>query len=51
MCHVIHCYPKAYKKYMKDYDPNKELSCLMFWNVSNLYGLTMSRKLPVHGFK
>lgn len=47
----LHCYPKAYNKYMKDYDPKKEPSCLMFWNVNNLYGLTMSRKLPVHGFK
>lgn len=26
MCHVIHCYPKAYNKYMKDYDPKKEPS-------------------------
>ena len=35
---------------MKDYDKNKELSYLQFWNVNNLYGWTMSQKLPVNNF-
>ena len=36
---------------MKDYHKNKELSYLKFWDVNNLYGLEMSQKLPVNGFK
>ena len=36
---------------MKDYDKNKESSCLKYWDVNNLYGWAMSQKLPVNGFK
>ena len=36
---------------MKNYDKNKELSCLKYWNVNNLYGWAMSQKLPVNYFK
>ena len=36
---------------MADYDTNKELSSLMYWNVNNLYSWVMLRKLPVDGFK
>ena len=36
---------------MKNYDKNKELSCLKYWNVNNLYGWAMSQKLPVNDFK
>ena len=28
VCHAIHQYAKANDKYMKDYDKNKESSCL-----------------------
>ena len=35
-CHAIHWYAKAYNKYMKDYDKNKESLCLKYWNVSRL---------------
>ena len=36
---------------MKDYDKNKELSYLKYWNVNNLYGCAKSQKLPVNDFK
>ena len=42
ICNTIHRYAKAYDKYMKDYDKNKEPSYLKYWNVNNLYGLEMS---------
>ena len=29
---------KANSKYMKDYDENKKLSQIQYWNVNNLYG-------------
>ena len=36
---------------IKSYDKNKELSFRKYWDVNNLYGLAMSQKLPVDGFK
>ena len=33
MCHAIHQYAKADKKYMKDYDKNKESLYLNYWDV------------------
>ena len=44
-------YAKANNKYIKDYDKNKELLYLKYWDVTNLYGWAMSHKLPVNGFK
>ena len=51
ICHAIHQYAKANKKYMKDYDKNKELSYLKYWDVNNLYSRAMSQKLPVNNFE
>ena len=51
MCHAIHQYMKANKKYIKDYDKNIESSYLKNWNVNNLFGWAMPQKLPVNGFK
>ena len=36
---------------MKDYDKDKELSYLIYWDVNNLYGWAMSQKLPVNNFE
>ena len=47
ICHATHQYAKANKKYMKDYDKNKEPLYLKYWGLNNLCGWAMSRKLPV----
>ena len=49
ICHAIHRYAKA-NKYMKNYDKDI-ISYLIYLNANNLYGWTMSQKLPVNGFK
>ena len=32
MCHAINWYARTNNNYMKDYDPNKEFSYLMYWD-------------------
>ena len=51
ICHVIHRYPKAINKYMKNYEKNIESSHLMYLDANNLCGWETSRKLSVNGFK
>ena len=51
ICHSIYRYVKGNNTYMKDYDKNKESSYLQYWDVNNLYGWTMSQKLPVNNFE
>ena len=48
---TIYCYAKANKKYVKDYDKDKESSYLKYWDVKNLYGWAMLQKPPVNKFK
>ena len=51
ICHVIYLYVKANGKYMKDYNKNKMLPCLKYWDLNNLYGWVMSKKLSVNDVK
>ena len=41
ICHSIQVYANANNKYIKDYDKNKELSYIQYWNVNNLYGVAL----------
>ena len=36
---------------MKDYDKNKELSYIQYWDVNYLYVQAMLQKLPVNNFE
>ena len=36
---------------MKNYGINKKISYLKYWNINNLCGYAMLKKLPVAGFK
>ena len=36
---------------MKDYDKNKESSCIHYRNLNNIYGWAMSQMLPVNNFE
>ena len=51
ICNAIHQYSKSNIKYMKDYNNNKESLYHNYWDVNNLYGWTMSQKLPLDSFK
>ena len=51
ICHSIHRYVKANNKYMKDYNKNIESSYIQYLDASNLYGWTMSQKLPKNNLK
>ena len=51
ICHSINRYAKANHKYIKDYDKNKESSYLKYWDVNNLFGWALSKKLLLNGFK
>ena len=51
ICHVIQRYAKANNEYMKDYNKDKESSYIQYLDANNLYGMAMTEKLPVKGFK
>ena len=51
ICQATYRYAKANNKYTKNHDKNNESSYIEYVNANNLYGWTMSKKLPVNGFK
>ena len=51
ICHSIHRYAKANNKYMKIYNKDEESSYIQYLDANNLYGWSMSKKLPVNGFR
>ena len=51
ICHAIYRYPKANNKYMKNYDEDKESSCIQDLDANNMYGCARSQPLPVDGFR
>ena len=51
ICQSVHSYAKANNKYMNNYNKSIKSSYLMFLVANNLYGWTMSKKLPINGFK
>ena len=51
ICHAIQRYAKANNKYMNDYKKDKESSYIQYLDANNLYGMAMSEKLPIKGFK
>ena len=38
ICHSVYKYAEANKKYMKDYDKNKESQLIHYWDLNNFYG-------------
>ena len=44
-------FAKANKKYMKDYDKNKESSYIQYWDINNLYEREMLQKLLLNNFE
>lgn len=48
---ISHRYGKANNKYMKDYDSSGPSKFIMYLDMNNLYGASMSQCLPTGGFK
>ena len=51
ICHSKSQYAKEDNKYIKDYNKNKEMLYLQYWDVNNLYVWAMSQRLPVNNFE
>ena len=50
ICQATYRYAKANNKYIKNYDKNIESSYIEYLDANNLYGWTMSQKLPVYEY-
>ena len=51
ICHAVQRYAHANNQYMNDYDKKKKPSYIQYLDANNLYGKSMTEKLPVRGFK
>ena len=51
ICHSVYQYAKPNKKYMKEFDKNKESSYIQYWDVNNLYVWAMSQEIPINNFE
>ena len=51
ICQATHRYAKANNKYMNNYDKKIVSSYIEYSDANNLYGWTMSQKLPVNSFE
>jgi hypothetical protein len=51
MCQVSERYAEANNKYMKEFDPEKPSSYIMYEYANNLYGLAMCKSLPTSGYQ
>ncbi len=48
---ISHRYAKANHTDLPDYDPKKKKSQILYVDANNLYGWSMSKALPTHGFR
>ena len=48
---AFHRYAKANNKFMKDYDPSKPSSFIMYFDANSLYPTAMCKPLPLRDFK
>ena len=48
---ISHRHAEANNKYIKNYDPNKQFSYIMYLDANNLYGWAMSKPLPYRNFR
>jgi hypothetical protein len=51
LCQCSQRYSDGNNEYMLNYNPNKDDSYLMYFDINNQYGWAMSQHLPYGGFK
>ena len=51
ICQAIHRHAEANNKYMNNYNEDTISTYLIYLDANNLYGWTVSQKLPLNGFK
>ena len=49
--YIAHRHAEANNKFIKNYDPDKQSSYIMYLDANNLYGWAMSKPLPYRNFR